>query len=266
MRKKNVWKQTIALVLAAAIALGNGTPLHAAAEDAKSNTATEGTTETTPGNNEAYQALTFDFNDAVLTTEVTSSDGQQENQKKIAKCVANNVTFISNMNHTDVELVDAPKVEGDTTQRGKALKFNNGTEKNTFLTTEAGALVKYDYSTGVKISMDVYLEEAQDSWNYLFSFGQMDPDKNNVRGTVSFITMSQDDKWNGYWPADGWVENNKIKDNDLYLLQEEQLRKWYTIEYIFTENGLTITPDGDPVVAQPDKADSMKKILGTLSN
>lgn len=251
MKKNIVWKKTAALILAAAVALGNCTPIRAAAGD---------TPNTTPGNDEAYQALTFDFNDAVL--EVTGSDGQQKK-----KCVTNNVTFTSNTGHTNIELVDAPTGEGDTTQRGKALKFNNdGSAKGTFLTTEAGAFSKYDYSAGVKISMDIYLEVNQNTWNYLFAFGQMDPDKNNVRGTVSFITMSQDSSWHGYWPNEGWVENNKIKDDDQYLLREDQLNKWHTIEYIFTENGLTIVLDGDPVVAQPDKAGSMKNILGTLSN
>lgn len=107
MRKKNVWKQRIALVLAAAVALGNGMPLQAATGDTGNNTATEGTTGTTPGNNEAYQPLTFDFNDAALTEVVTGSDGSQ----KFQKCVADNITFTSNMNHTGIELLDAPAEE-----------------------------------------------------------------------------------------------------------------------------------------------------------
>lgn len=52
--------------------------------------------------------------------------------------------------------------------------------------------------------------------------------------------MSQDTGWHGYYPQDGWVENNKINSDDQYLLQEEQFRKWHNIEYIFTEKGLSI--------------------------
>lgn len=256
MRKNNVWKKAIALVLAAAVALGNGMPLQAAG-DAGNNTPATGTTDNTTGN----EPLVFDFDNASMTEVVTGSDGTQ----KFKKCVTNNVTFTTNIGRTNIELVDAPTAEGDTTPHGKALKFNKGSGDGTFLTTESGALAKYDFSAGVKVSMDVYVEEGQDTWNYLFSLGQMNPDKYNVRGTISFITMSQDEGWNGYWPADGWVEDNKIDSNDHYLVEEQQFNKWHNIEYIFTEKGLTIALDGDPVVAQPDKAESMKQVLGKMS-
>ena len=62
MRKNNVWKQALALVLAATLAVGNGAPVSAAAGDSAANDGAAGGTPIVT-NMDAYKKLTFDFED-----------------------------------------------------------------------------------------------------------------------------------------------------------------------------------------------------------
>lgn len=283
MRKDKAWKQVLALVLSAALVVGNCSSVSAATGDPAANgagTAAEGTAGSTRQvtDTDAYKKLTFDFEDG--RTEVSGDDGLY---------IENDITFVNqcsvpvvtdddgnpiaseeNPNMSEgVEVVDAstiPEATDEDREHGKVLKFDQGvlqvgTTGIDYLTSVSGALAGYDYSNGVTFSFDIR-PEAQIDWSYLFAFGEFY--KNNLTGTIGFIA-GYEAPWTPFFPGDGWVEGNNVDSNYAYFADEANAHKWYTMTYIFTEDGMTISVNGVPAVAYKDRAGNMGRILENMS-
>ena len=264
MKKENVWKQALALVMSAALVLGNVSPVSAATGDVTAGT-TGATTEGTAGdsssvsNQDAYKELKFDF-----------EDGQREVSGDNATYTENGISFTGSKS---IEVVDAPVVSGDDAQRGKALKFSakraatNGASEEvvtgtTSLTTAQEALSKYDFSNGVTFSMDIFPNEDQSDWGYLFGLGTFNDEGHYVTGTLGFIA-SFGAPWEPLFPHNAWQDNNSVNSNYMYLCKN--LNKWYHLDYVYTADGLTIKVDGVPAVAYRPEKEKMQTILQNLS-
>lgn len=299
MRKNNVWKQALALVLAATLAVGNGAPVSAAAGDPAANDGAAGSTPVVT-NMDAYKKLTFDFEDGQTT--VSGDDAyyvengihfkNESSQVVVTDENGKPVTSEGNPNMSEgVEVVDASSIEGSTDadrEHGKVIKFdigktNEGTKDTgiDYLTTTEGALASYDYSNGVTFSFDIR-PETQGDWNYLFAFGQFM--KYNVTGTIGFIaayesvdktaeegggTRPNDDKgkpWTPFFPNDGgWVEGNNVNSAFDFFNIQENCGKWHTMSYIYTKDGMTITVDGVPAVTYKDPYNHMEALMKNMS-
>lgn len=268
MRKDNVWKQAMALVLSAALVFGNSTPVSAATGDPAANDGA-GIVADDASDFDAYAQVTFDF-----------EDGQETVSGDDAYYTENGITFKNQCSKqvTDqdgnpsasegVEIVDAPIISGDDGGHGKVLKFDlgktNGNAKESgidYLTSVNGALAGYDYSNGVTFSFDI-CPEAQGDWNYLFAFGQLQV--LNVTGTIGFIA-AYEQPWTPFFPGDGWLEGNNVNSDFDFFNKAENAHKWYTMAYIYTNEGLTITVNGVPAVTYRDTAGKMEEILKNMS-
>lgn len=283
MRKDNVWKQVLALVLSAALVVGNGTSVSAATGDPAANgagTAAEGTAGSTRQvtDADAYKELKFDFEDG--RTDVSGDDGLyiENDITFVNQCTVpvvtdddgNPVASEENPSMSEgVEVVDAsaiPDATDEDREHGKVLKFDKGVMNVgetgiDYLTSVSGALAGYDYSNGVTFSFDIR-PEAQTDWSYLFAFGEFY--KNNLTGTIGFIA-GYEEPWTPFFPNDGWIEGNNVDSNYAYFADEANAHKWYTMTYIFTEDGMTISVDGVPAVAYKDRVGNMGRILQNLS-
>lgn len=264
MRKDNVWKQVVALVLSAALVVGNGSPVSAAAGDRAADngagTVTEGTSAGTQvvTNQDAYKKLTFDFEDGVET--VSGDDGLY---------TENGIKFV---NRNGVEIVDAPVVTDDDAQsRGKALKFtktkqmgenNEITTGDSCLTSESGAFSELDFTNGFTLSMEIY-PEAQRDWNYMFGLGVFG--EKWVSGSIGFIAQ-YGEPWAYCFPADGWLPDNVVNSNWNYFGDEANVHKWYKLDYVYTLDGFTMKVNGNPVAFWGVEKAKMQAILEEASN
>lgn len=266
MRKDNVWKQAIALVLSAALVLGNASPVSAAAGDTAAGdagTTTEGTDDIV-SNSDAYKALTFDFENGEMAAD--------------SKTYTENGISFANVG---VEVVDAPIVSDDDGGHGKVLRFSNKDNDNTktgetYLTTVAGALSKYDYSIGATFSFDFYPEVQSNDWNYLFGIGKFEDPKYALVGTIGFSAgldseekrLKDGESWQAFYPGMpnmGWITENKGSYEWDYFKQEVNAHKWYNIKYIYTVAGMTIAVNDVPIVSYRDTEGYMENILKNLS-
>lgn len=284
MRKDKVWKQVLALVLSAALVVGNGTSVSAATGDPAADngaaTVAEGTAGSTQVVNDmdAYKELKFDFEDG--TTDVSGDDGiyieneitflNQCSVPVVTDDDGNPIEDETNPNMSEgVEIVDASAIPGATeedSEHGKVLKFDRGvlgvgSTGIDYLTSVTGELAGYDYSNGVTFSFDIR-PEAQIDWSYLFAFGEFY--KNNLTGTIGFIA-GYESPWTPFFPGDNWLEDNNVSSKFDYFAQEENAHKWYTMTYIFTEDGMTISVNGVPAVAYKDREGNMGRILENMS-
>ena len=166
MRKDNVWKQAMALVLSAALVFGNSTPVSAATGDPAAN-GEAGTvvSQDTKADQDAFSELRLTADGE----KVSGDDGYAEN----------GIQFTNN----GVEIVDAPILTpedgsegGNDGGHGKVFKFSNTTGDNTetgktYLTSVAGSLSKYDFSRGATFYFDFYTEVQSTVWYYLLGIG-----------------------------------------------------------------------------------------------
>ncbi len=263
MRKDKAWKQVLALVLSAALVVGNCSSVSAATGDPAANgagTAAEGTAGSTRQvtDTDAYKELKFDFEDGVET--VSGDDGLY---------TENGIKFI---NRNGVELVEAPVVSGDDAQRGKALKFthtktmtiegNQVTTGDSCLTSESGAFSQLDFTNGFTLSMEIY-PEAQRDWNYMFGLGVFG--EKWVSGSIGFIAQ-YGEPWTNCFPADGWVTGNQVGSNYNYFGEEANVHKWYRLDYVYTLDGFTMKVNGVPTVFWGVGKAKMQTILEEASN
>ncbi len=265
MRKDKVWKQVLALVLSAALVVGNGTSVSAATGDPVADngaaTVAEGTAGSTPlvSNMDAYKELKFDF-----------EDGQQSVSGDDGIYTENSITFV---NRNEVELVEAPVVSGDDAERGKVLKFTHTKEGETdqgvkyttgdsCLTSESGAFSELDFTNGFTLSMEIY-PEAQRDWNYMFALGVFG--EKWVSGSIGFIAQ-YGDPWSFCFPADGWLPDNVVNSNYNYFGDEANVHKWYKLDYVYTLDGFTMKVNGNPVVFWGVERAKMQAILEEASN
>lgn len=277
MRRKNLWKQAMALTLSAALIFGNSAPVFAADGDAAMK---EGTSAQADGdeveNPDAYKKLTFDFEDGQMAE---TEDGITYTENGIVfnnQCYQPLVDEEGNPNTTNnpsnskgAEVVDAstiPEATDEDKAHGKVLKFDKGMNEPgesgiDYMTTVDNALAAYDYSNGVTFSFDIR-PEVQGDWDYLFAFGQFQ--KFNVTGTIGFIA-GYEEPWTPFFPNDGWVEGNNVDSNYAYFADEANAHKWYTFTYIYTNEGMTISINGVPAVTYRDSAGKMETILQEMS-
>lgn len=279
MRKDKMWKQALALVLSATLVFGNGTSVFAAAGDAATNDGTGTQAEGDEGSDfDAYGKLTFDFEDGQMAeteegTTYTENEIAFDNQCSQPLVDENDNPNTENnpSNSKGIEVVDAstiPEATDADKAHGKVLKFDqgktNGNSKDSgidYLTTKDGALSKYNYANGVTFSFDIY-PEAQGDWNYLFAFGKFM--ELNVTGTIGFIA-AYEKPWTTFFPGDGWVDGNNVGSDFNFFGAEENAHKWYTMAYIYTKEGLTITVNGVPAVTYIDKDNNMEEILANMN-
>lgn len=264
MRKDKVWKQVLALVLSAALVVGNGTSVSAATGDPAADngaaTVAEGTAGSTQvvTNMDAYKELKFDFEDGEES--VSGDDGIY---------TENSITFV---NRNEVELVEAPVVSGDDAERGKVLKFshtktmtvdgNEVTTGDSCLTSESGAFSELDFTNGFTLSMEIY-PEAQRDWNYMFALGVFG--EKWVSGSIGFIAQ-YGDPWSFCFPADGWLPDNVVNSNWNYFAEEANVHKWYKLDYVYTLDGFTMKVNGNPVAFWGVERAKMQAILEEASN
>lgn len=265
MRKDKAWKQVLALVLSAALVVGNCSSVSAAtgdpAADNGAGTAAEGTADSTRQvtDTDAYKELKFDFEDGVET--VSGDDGLY---------TENGIKFV---NRNGVELVDAPVVTDDDAERGKALKFtrtkegvtNQGVKYTTgdsCLTSESGAFSELDFTNGFTLSMEIY-PEAQRDWNYMFGLGVFG--EKWVSGSIGFIAQ-YGEPWTNCFPADGWLPDNVVNSNWNYFGDEANVHKWYKLDYVYTLDGFTMKVNGNPVAFWGVERAKMQTILEEASN
>lgn len=265
MRKDKVWKQVLALVLSAALVVGNGTSVFAATGDSAADngaaTVAEGTAGSTPlvTNMDAYKELKFDF-----------EDGQQSVSGDDGIYTENSITFV---NRNEVELVEAPVVSGDDAERGKVLKFTHTKEGETdqgvkyttgdsCLTSESGAFSELDFTNGFTLSMEIY-PEAQRDWNYMFALGVFG--EKWASGSIGFIAQ-YGDPWSFCFPADGWLPDNVVNSNYNYFGDEANVHKWYKLDYVYTLDGFTMKVNGNPVAFWGVERAKMQAILEEASN
>lgn len=277
MKKDNVWKQAMALVLSAALVFGNSTPVSAATGDPAANDGTgtvadDGAAGNTPQvtDSDAYKGLTFDFEDGEVS--VSGDDGiyTENGITFVNKCSVQVTDTDGNPSGSEgVEVVDAstiPEATEADEAHGKVLKFDKGQTSAgeagiDYLTSVNGALASYDYSNGLTFSVDIR-PEAQGDWNYLFAFGQFY--QYNVTGTIGFIA-GYEAPWTPFFPGDHWLEGNNVDSNYAYFSIEANAHKWYTMTYVYTKEGLTISVNGVPAVTYRDDANKMEEILKQMS-
>ncbi len=268
MRKDNVWKQAMALVLSAALVFGNSTPVSAATGDPAANDGA-GTvvSQNTVTNQDAYSELALTADGEM----VSGDDAYAEN----------GIQFTNN----GVEIVDAPIITpgegqeaGDDGGHGKVFKFSNSTGDNTetgrtYLTSVAGSLSKYDFSRGATFSFDFYPEVQSDDWNYLFGIGTFSDPKYALVGTIGFSAgldseekrLADGSSWEAFTPSMGWITENKGDYEWDYFKKEENAHKWYNLKYVYTSEGMTISVNNVPIVTYRETNGYMKKILEELN-
>ncbi len=279
MRKNNVWKQALALVLSATLVLGNVSPVSAATGDAG--------TDEGAGNPEVVTVM-----DAIELT----ADGEQTTVSGSDGYVENGIRFVN----SGVEIVNAPIItpgEGDEPDddggHGKVFKFKSGEQEiyNTserpenptkgttglnYLTSEKNALKKYDFSRGVTVSFDIYPEAQHNvDWNYFFVVGVFEESARNALTATTGLRAcfdsqlrkeKEDASWEAYYPGQGWIMENKGDYEWDYFEKEGNAHKWYNLKYIYTPDGLTIAIDGKPVVSYPDPKGYVADILKHLKD
>lgn len=295
MRKKHVWKQALALVVSAALALGGVSPVSAADDSAVTNP-------------DAYKKLEFTFEngqqsvsgDNAIYTENGVTFLNQCSQKVVTDENGQEIATTENPNKSKgVEVVDASDIPDATEAdkaHGKVLKFDVGkTNPQTgtdgsitygydagidYLTTTEGALASYDYSNGVTFSFDIR-PEGQRDWNYLFAFGMFGEVKYAMTGAVGLIAgydseqkrldaIDENGSWQDFTPNGNWLPGNEIENNggwDFFGTANagQNAHKWYTMEYIYTKNNLTINVNGVPTVTYKDTNGYMEGILKNMS-
>lgn len=264
MRKDKVWKQVLALVLSAALVVGNGTSVSAATGDPAADngaaTVAEGTAGSTQvvTNMDAYKELKFDFEDGEES--VSGDDGIY---------TENSIKFV---NKNGVEIVEAPIVSGDDAERGKALKFshtktmiidgNDVATGDSCLTSESGAFSELDFTNGFTLSMEIY-PEAQRDWNYMFALGVFG--EKWVSGSIGFVAQ-YGEPWTNCFPAEGWIPDNVVNSNWNYFGEEANVHKWYKLDYVYTVDGFTMKVNGNPVAFWGVERAKMQAILEEASN
>lgn len=276
MRKNNVWKQALALVLSATLVLGNVSPVSAATGDA--GTGEGAANPRAVSDTDAYEAIEFTAGGQM----VSGSDGYEEN----------GITF----SNEGVEIVDAPIITpgdgvsgtdgGDDGGHGKVFKFSNGITDpeqiatatgTTYITSVSGALSKYDYSIGATFSFDIYPEQQSNDWNYLFGIGVFEDPKHAMVGTVGFsVGFDSEEKrvaegasWQAFTPNDSpspWIAADKGGYDWDYFKQAGNAHKWYNIKYTYTVDGMTIAVNDVPIITYRDTKGYMGKILENLSD
>lgn len=276
MRKNNVWKQALALVLSATLVLGNVSPVSAAIGDA--GTGEGAANPRAVSDTDAYEAIEFTAGGQM----VSGSDGYEEN----------GITF----SNEGVEIVDAPIITpgdgvsgtdgGDDGGHGKVFKFSNGITDpeqiatatgTTYITSVSGALSKYDYSIGATFSFDIYPEQQSNDWNYLFGIGVFEDPKHAMVGTVGFsVGFDSEEKrvaegasWQAFTPNDSpspWIAADKGGYDWDYFKQAGNAHKWYNIKYTYTVDGMTIAVNDVPIITYRDTKGYMGKILENLSD
>ena len=276
MRKNNVWKQALALVLSATLVLGNVSPVSAAAGDA--GTGEGAANPRAVSDTDAYEAIEFTAGGQM----VSGSDGYEEN----------GITF----SNEGVEIVDAPIITpgdgvsgtdgGDDGGHGKVFKFSNGITDpeqiatatgTTYITSVSGALSKYDYSIGATFSFDIYPEQQSNDWNYLFGIGVFEDPKHAMVGTVGFSAgfdseekrVAEGASWQAFTPNDSpspWIAADKGGYEWDYFKQAGNAHKWYNIKYTYTVDGMTIAVNDVPIITYRDTKGYMGKILENLSD
>ena len=280
MRKNNVWKQALALVLSATLVLGNVSPVSAAAGDA--GTGEGAANPRAVSDMDAYAAIEFTAGGQM----VSDGDGYEEN----------GITF----SNEGVEIVDAPIITpgdgvsgtdgGDDGGHGKVFKFSNGITDpeqiatatgTTYITSVSGSLSKYDYSIGATFSFDIYPEQQSNDWNYLFGIGVFEDPKYAMVGTIGFSAgydseeKRQDHEgeenasWQAFTPNIGWI--NGSADGYMgytwdYFKKAENAHKWYNIKYTYTIDGMTIAVNDVPIITYRDTNGYMENILKNLNN
>lgn len=274
MRKDKVWKQVLALVLSAALVVGNGSSVSAATGDPAADNGTSTTAAGTAGENpeittptDAVEELRFDFND--VTEGVTGDDGKTKTYTQ------NGVTFVD---RNGVKIADAPGTDAEKTKYGKALKFTTEKEMmidgnpvktgDSCLTSEGKALSKMNLSNGFKFSLDFY-PEAQRDWNYVFMLGHVALEGNPgsgrfLTGTTGFIA-AYGDPWTANFPVGNFVEGSVANTWD-YFCQEANAHKWYHLDYIYSSDGISIVVDDVPTVAWKANKAVMQKVLNGVNN
>lgn len=273
MRKNNVWKQALALVLSATLVLGNVSPVSAATGDA--GTGEGATGPSAVSDTDAAEALELTANGTV----VSSGDGYEEN----------GIKFVNN----DVEIVDAPIITpdsagattGDDGGHGRVFKFNTGTQNInnvdtttgvSYMTSEKDSLKKYDFSRGVTVSFDIYPEAQHNvDWNYFFVVGVFEESSRNTLTATTGLRACFDSQkrkeekgasWEAYYPAQGWITENKGSYEWDYFGLDANKHKWYNLKYVYTPEGLTIEIDGKPVVSYPDPNGYVADVLTHLKD
>lgn len=276
MRKNNVWKQALALVLSATLVLGNVSPVSAATGDA--GTGEGAANPRAVSDTDAYEAIEFTAGGQM----VSGSDGYEEN----------GITF----SNEGVEIVDAPIITpgdgvsgtdgGDDGGHGKVFKFSNGITDpeqiatatgTTYITSVSGALSKYDYSIGATFSFDIYPEQQSNDWNYLFGIGVFEDPKHAMVGTVGFSAgfdseekrVAEGGSWQAFTPNDSpspWIAADKGGYDWDYFKQAGNAHKWYNIKYTYTVDGMTIAVNDVPIITYRDTKGYMGKILENLSD
>ncbi len=282
MRKNNVWKQALALVLSATLVLGNVSPVSAATGDAGTDEGAGNPEVVT--NMDAYEAIEF------------TADGEQTTVSGGDGYVENGIKFVN----SGVEIVNAPIITpgegdepGDDGGHGKVFKFKTGEQEiyNTpekpenptkgttgldYLTSEKNALKKYDFSRGVTVSFDIYPEAQHNvDWNYFFVVGVFEESARNTLSASTglrscFDSQKRKDEegasWESNYPGQGWIAENKGEYEWDYFSYEVNAHKWYNVKYIYTPEGVTIAINGKPVVSYPDPKGYVADILTHLKD
>ncbi len=289
MRKDKVWKQVLALVLSAALVVGNGTSVSAAtgdpAADNGAGTVAEGTIGSTREVTTPTDGLTFGA-DGTMTAD---SKGYEEN----------GISFTND----GVEIVDAPiitgadgqpatsdTVTGDDGGHGKVFRFpnpdpvTNAETGQSWITTVTGALAKYDFTQGFTLSCDIYPDQQSTDWNYIFGIGTFGAVKNAFVGTIGFSAGLDSEmkknadgvSWMAFPAGDAadannpnWIHENKGNYNWNYFVGDkgaENAHKWYHLEFIYTLDGLTIAIDGVPIVSYQDTNGYMADVFKALKD
>ena len=279
MRKDKVWKQVLALVLSAALVVGNGTSVSAATGDPAADKELAGSTQTvtSPADGLAFGA------DGTM-----SADNKSYEEGGIS------------FTNDGVEIVDAPiitdedgqpatgeTVTGDDGGHGKVFIFpipdpqNNEKTGESWITTAGEALKDYDFSQGFTLSCDIYPDQQSTDWNYIFGIGTFGEEKNAFVGTIGFSAgfdseLKKDTdgtSWMGFPAGDAadpnnpnWIHENKGNYNWNFFMNPVNAHKWYHLDFIYSLEGLTIAIDGVPIVAYQDTNGYMADIFKALKD
>lgn len=295
MRKNNVWKQALALVLSATLVLGNVSPVSAATSDAG--------TDEGAGNPEVVTVM-----DAIELT----AEGEQTTVSGSEGYVENGIKFVN----SGVEIVDAPIITpgegdepGDDGGHGKVFKFKTGTQKIyndpdkipegesetgvSFLTSVENAFANYDFSNGVSFSFDIYPDQQATDWNYLFAGGVFETNadkqfakdikKDTVTGTMGFVAafdsekkkLAEGNSFQMYTPHEYWIDADRGGYRWNYFVNDQDapegdrvadhIHKWYTLKYSYTAEGMTISINGKPIISYFDNKGYVEDILTKMN-
>lgn len=270
MRKDNVWKQVVALVLSAALVVGNGSPVSAAAGDRAADNGAAGSTlaVTSP-----TDGLTFGADGTMSSDKKTYEEGGIEFKNDGVEIV--DAPIITG---TDGQPATGETVTGDDGGHGKVFRFSNEDNDNTktgetWITTVADSLQKYDFSQGFTFSCDIYPEEQCNDWNYVFAIGMLGEVKNAFIGTMGFSVgydselrkQTEGASWVAITPAGNWIEENKGSYEWDYFKKAENAHRWYNIKYVYRTNGITVLVDDVPILFYADVTGYVEGVLKELS-